>query len=127
MPGRAVTSRYYGRSEELLPKYAWYRKNAGDRTWPVGTLKPNDYGLFDTYGNVVELCQEMYKNYPAGQLGKLVQSDTEPNDVPDNVGRVVRGGSYDYHPFNIRSAYRRWDEPGHPAIDLGFRPARTYR
>src|SRR5439155_22571080 len=47
----AATARYYGETEELLPKYAWYLKNAQDRPWPVGMLKPNDFGLFDAHGN----------------------------------------------------------------------------
>ncbi len=63
----ALTSRYYGETEELLPKYAWYQKNSQERTWPVGSLKPNDLGLFDVQGNVFTWCQESYKAYPAGE------------------------------------------------------------
>src|SRR5262249_17179492 len=37
----AATSRYFGETEELLEKYAWYLKNSQDRTWPVGNKKPN--------------------------------------------------------------------------------------
>ena len=40
----AVTSRYYGETEELLAKYAWYLKNSKERSWPVGSKKPNDWG-----------------------------------------------------------------------------------
>ena len=54
----AVTSRYYGETEELLAKYAWYIKNSKEKTWPVGSLKPNDLGLFDVQGNVFTWCQE---------------------------------------------------------------------
>jgi formylglycine-generating enzyme required for sulfatase activity len=36
----ALTSRYYGETEELLVKYAWYLQNSEDRTWPVGSKKP---------------------------------------------------------------------------------------
>ena len=57
----ALTSRYYGETEELLPKYAWYNKNSQERTWPVGSLKPNDLGLFDVQGNVYTWCQESFK------------------------------------------------------------------
>ena len=60
----SVTSRYYGETEELLPKYAWYNKNGQDRTWPVGSKKPNDLGLFDVQGNVFTWCQERFKAYP---------------------------------------------------------------
>ena len=49
----AVTSRYYGETEELLPKYAWYIKNSQERTWPVGSLKPNDLGLIRRAGECV--------------------------------------------------------------------------
>ena len=56
----AVTSRYYGRSVELLGKYAWYLQNSQDRAWPCGQLLPNELGLFDMLGNVYEWCQEQY-------------------------------------------------------------------
>ena len=54
----AATSRYYGETDELLPKYAWYLKNSQGKTWPVGSLKPNDLGFFDVQGNVYTWCQE---------------------------------------------------------------------
>jgi len=43
----ALTSRYYGETDELLGRYAWYVKNADDMPWPVGRKKPNDFGLFE--------------------------------------------------------------------------------
>ena len=60
----AVTARYFGETDELLPKYAWYLKNSQNRTWPVGSLKPNDLGLFDVQGNMNSWCQESYEPYP---------------------------------------------------------------
>jgi Sulfatase-modifying factor enzyme 1 len=62
----AVTARYYGRSEELLPKYAWYLRNAKDRSWPVGSLKPNDLGLFDMHGSAWNWCSDGYISYKPG-------------------------------------------------------------
>ena len=47
----AETIRDYG-------QYAWYQENAGGTTHPVGTRKPNQWGLFDTQGNLAEWCQE---------------------------------------------------------------------
>ncbi|MGH7171458.1 MAG: formylglycine-generating enzyme family protein [Gemmataceae bacterium] len=73
----AITSRYYGEMEELLPKYAWYNKTSQEKTWPVGTLKPNDFGLFDVQGDVYTWCQERYKNDPqSGGKGKDYIEDT---------------------------------------------------
>src|SRR5262249_27581781 len=54
----AQTARYYGETEELLEKYAWYGKNGQGRSWPVGSKKPNDLGMFDMQGNVYTWCQE---------------------------------------------------------------------
>ena len=36
------TSRPYGQSIELLAKYAWYQGTSDDRTWPTGSLLPNE-------------------------------------------------------------------------------------
>ena len=59
-----MTSRCYGLSETLLGNYAWYLANGGNRTWPVASLKPNDYGLFDMQGNAFAWCGDFYQRYP---------------------------------------------------------------
>ncbi|HKA08201.1 MAG TPA: formylglycine-generating enzyme family protein, partial [Gemmataceae bacterium] len=67
------TARYYGRSEELLPKYAWSLRNAKEHAWPVGSLKPNDFGLFDMHGNAWSWCSDSYLHYkPGGGLRSLL-------------------------------------------------------
>src|SRR4029453_11169332 len=38
-----LTARYFGETDELLPRYARYNKNSQEKTWPVGSLKPNDF------------------------------------------------------------------------------------
>jgi serine/threonine protein kinase/formylglycine-generating enzyme required for sulfatase activity len=120
----AMTSRYFGEAEELLPKYGWYLKNAEDRTWPVGSKKPNDLGLFDVQGNVWEWCQEAYGDY----------SKTDGDQGEDKVGeevviatrnRVLRGGSFNSRTSNVRSAARYEQVPTYRFVAFGFRPART--
>jgi eukaryotic-like serine/threonine-protein kinase len=52
-----VTRRYYGNdnNDDLLHHYVWLtQKGAELRLQPVGRLMPNDFGLFDMYGNVSE-------------------------------------------------------------------------
>ena len=121
----AETSGYYGETEELLPKYAWYNKNSKAKSRPVGTLKPNDLGLFDVQGNVFTWCQESFKPYPPGK-GDLATLDQEDGlAVSSGVSRALRGGSFDAQASYVRAASRISNVPGFRAFDFGFRVART--
>jgi formylglycine-generating enzyme required for sulfatase activity len=91
----ALTSRSYGRSLDLLGAYAWYSQTSSERSWPAGTLKPNDLGLFDTLGNIAEWCQGRFVRYPVGVGGKSVDDSEDRSDVvSDNRGRLFRGGAF---------------------------------
>ena len=100
----STTVRFFGSPLELLPKYAWYVKNSNEHVWPVGTLMPNDFGLFDVYGNVVEWCQDTF--------GWTTTSRREKSDLDRivDVGheRVQRGGAYyaDWHRASDRRTGR---------------------
>jgi formylglycine-generating enzyme required for sulfatase activity len=123
----AVTSRYYGETEELLPRYGWYSKNAGERTRPVGSKKPNDLGLFDLHGNVYTWCQESYQgDYPAPKDGGAIEDKEGELSIKSTVSRVLRGGSFTYRASIVRSADRNGFVPSNRSGDVGFRPARTF-
>jgi formylglycine-generating enzyme required for sulfatase activity len=120
----AVTSRYYGETEELLGKYAWYTANSRDREMlPVGSLKPNDLGLFDMLGNALEWCQEGFAYYPEG---KASEDKEDKKDIKDKIRRVLRGGSFDNQASPVRSALRLIVVPTAQYSSVGFRPARTF-
>jgi formylglycine-generating enzyme required for sulfatase activity len=129
-----VTSRYFGEADDLLPKYVWYKSNAQERTWPVGSLKPNDFGLFDTLGNVWTWCQEGFKPYPqsAGpgtpiSLESLPVHDDKEDDlsVPITRARMLRGARFFEMPSFVRSACRVSLVPPDNYVGIGFRVART--
>jgi formylglycine-generating enzyme required for sulfatase activity len=121
----AVTSRYYGETEDLLAKYAWYLKNSKEKTWPVGSLKPNDLGFFDVQGNTYTWCQEAYVVYPAGK-GEKVTEDKERGIGEEATDRVLRGGSFSALPSYVRSADRIKFAPTIDYKYVGFRVARTF-
>jgi formylglycine-generating enzyme required for sulfatase activity len=122
----AVTSRYYGETEELLPKYAWYVKNAQEKTWPVGGLKPNDLGLFDVQGNVYTWCQERFWRYPPGGGEEPGEDKEDIDSINIQEGRLFRGGSFLSRASVVRSAFRYNYVPANRDYGLGFRPARTF-
>jgi formylglycine-generating enzyme required for sulfatase activity len=117
----AVTSRSYGASADMLGKYAWYAANSKDRAWPVGRLKPNDFGLFDMYGNAWEWCQNQ-----ADHKGRA-NVDEEEEPIPlDNVQTwVLRGGSFKYYTSWARSAASTYSRARYRDDLVGLRVART--
>jgi formylglycine-generating enzyme required for sulfatase activity len=122
----AVTSRYYGRSVDLLGKYAWHLQNSQDRACQCGQLLPNELGLFDMLGNLYEWCQEQYCRYPEGE-GSTTTDDTNiVFSINDQRPRVLRGGAFGYPPGVVRSAFRGRSAPAERSKDLGFRPSRAF-
>jgi formylglycine-generating enzyme required for sulfatase activity len=120
-----VTSRYYGLSVDLLRQYAWYQANAQNRTWPVASRKPNDYGLFDMLGNAFEWVEDSDQAY-SEVAGKVSTDSGTPSPLTDSVRRVLRGGGYYTQAVYERSANRTSNQPVYRSAYIGFRPARTY-
>jgi serine/threonine protein kinase/formylglycine-generating enzyme required for sulfatase activity len=121
----AVTSRYFGETADLLPKYVWSMENSDEKTWPVGSLKPNDFGLFDMQGNVFSWCQESRKTYPSTKEGETSNDEEDELVIDSSVSRVLRGGSFYYRWTGQRSADRNYGVPSYINVVNGIRPART--
>jgi formylglycine-generating enzyme required for sulfatase activity len=122
----ALTSRYYGETEELLGQYAWYLVNSKNRSQPVGTKKPNDFGLFDLLGNVHCWCQERFQEYPKERGDEALEDKEDILEINSNDKRVLRGGSFTNLALNVRCAERDGVFPrDFRNITVGFRLART--
>lgn len=48
--------------ESTLSQVAWWGKNSEGHAHPVGTRKPNAFGLYDMLGNVAEWCANRYED-----------------------------------------------------------------
>jgi formylglycine-generating enzyme required for sulfatase activity len=114
-----------GKSEKYsggndIDSVAWYDKNSGSKTHPVGTKQPNGLGLYDMSGNVWEWVNDWYdKDY----------YKNSPKDNPKGPGsgtnRVLRGGSWYDDARHSRAANRSGLDLGGRGSDLGFRLVRT--
>jgi eukaryotic-like serine/threonine-protein kinase len=123
----AATSRYFGETEDLLEQYAWYFKNSQERTWPVGSKKPNDFGLFDMHGNVWTWCQESYKSDPETKNGEATEDKEDSLSIETTEARVMRGGSFSRDVASyVRSAHRGKGFPVLSTLQIGFRVAKTF-
>jgi formylglycine-generating enzyme required for sulfatase activity len=93
----------------------------GKETSPVGSFKPNAFGLYDMSGNVwtwLEDCyQESYEGAPTD--GSAWTKGCEEGR------RAVRGGGWDSYAPKIRIANRDRISAGNRLNDFGLRIART--
>lgn len=51
----------FGSSPAIAEGFAWLETNSGEVPHPVGTKKPNKYGLSDMHGNVWEWVDDIIK------------------------------------------------------------------
>ncbi|MDX2287028.1 MAG: SUMF1/EgtB/PvdO family nonheme iron enzyme [Bacteroidia bacterium] len=106
--------------KQLLGEYAWYDKNSGGQTHPVGQKNPNRLGLYDLSGNVWEWCEDYwhsdYKGAPSDGSAWVETGNT-------GLDRVYRGGSWGYDARDCRVSCRGHASPGRRSTYLGFRLA----
>ncbi|MCD6365194.1 MAG: formylglycine-generating enzyme family protein [Planctomycetes bacterium] len=85
-----------------------------DKTAPVGSFRPNAWGLYDMHGNVLEWCADWYGPY-------LGDSVSDPAGPPSGSQKVYRGGCWFLDARRCRSADHSGLEPGRRIGNLGFR------
>jgi formylglycine-generating enzyme required for sulfatase activity len=87
-------------------------------TSPVGSFRPNAFGLFDMLGNAFQSVEDCYHSYNGVELdGALTEEKCEFG--------VMRGGSWNYGSRYLRAAYRHSGRTDGRANLDGFRLART--
>ena len=93
---------------------------AWERTVAVGSYRGNAWNLYDMHGNVWEWVQDCYKD---SYRGAPIDGSTVVS--PDCSLRILRGGSWNYFPQLLRSAYRYATAPEIRLDIAGFRVARS--
>ncbi|NBB71307.1 MAG: SUMF1/EgtB/PvdO family nonheme iron enzyme [Alphaproteobacteria bacterium] len=119
---RAGTTTRFAFGDELSPAEANFGRNIG-RTWDVGSGAANDWDLFDMHGNVWEWVEDCWHdNYEGAPRDGSAWLQSHDGDCSR---RVVRGGSWNFLPEDLRSADRLRLKRDNRIFTLGFRVART--
>lgn len=106
---------YWGDDNDfsVIDQYAVYQNNSHDKgkddneygTHPVGTKKPNNFGLYDMLGNIAEMCHEWADAIPPV---------------------IARGGSWWNQSFYLGITIEKFMEPfEHIDTAVGFRICRS--
>ena len=124
--GGQLSRNYTYSGSNSIDEVGWYWQNSGDKyltgfwSWPViennnnrtksvGSMKPNELGLYDMSGNVREWCLDLHES-----------SGTE-----DPQGRVWRGGGWIGGDFCCASSFRGNHQANGKGPDQGFRVCRS--
>ena len=101
--GEMRTAYLTGDNPAGIGDYAWYLKNAGKQTRPVGTKKANAYGLHDMQGNVWEWVQDRHSWTLPGGTDPL---HTNYKSAYQAYIHITRGGAWYNTEDRLRFAYR---------------------
>jgi formylglycine-generating enzyme required for sulfatase activity len=118
---RGTDGRLYPWGNELPDRKRCNFNNNEQGTTPVYQYADgaSPFGVLDMAGNVLEWTDSLYLNYP-------FQAERAPEVLRSDEPRVLRGGTYGYHPdlvWHVRCAGRFTFPPNHRAGDIGFRVA----
>jgi formylglycine-generating enzyme required for sulfatase activity len=115
--------KYSGSNNINLVGWVYSGPESYDRkTYPVGLKQPNELGIYDMTGNVMEMCNDWYDS--AYYKQKVTNN---PKGPASGRYKVYRGGSYINYPQYATITYR--DNEGEPDttthwVTLGFRIVR---
>ncbi|KAA5544680.1 formylglycine-generating enzyme family protein [Roseiconus nitratireducens] len=145
--GGTKTAYSWGDESDDIDDYSWYFDNADEGQVDVASKKPNPFGLYDMHGNVAEWTVNAYtENGYEDFADKAPLNATDAVVWPDQPSPcVVRGGSWEMDPEDLRSAARLpsddeewksedpnfprspWWFTSDPARGVGFRIFRSYK
>ena len=107
-----------------LDLYGWYKGNSENKTYAVGTKKPNRLGLYDMSGNVQEWCFDWTTALTTGTIEEDPHGGPRP--AVEEPARITRGGSYYEKACDCAVSRINWYYPYRSTNNyLGIRLARS--
>jgi formylglycine-generating enzyme required for sulfatase activity len=103
--------------DPTLDKIAWYFNNSGGGAHSVGLKAPNQWGLYDTNGNIVEFCEDDYLYEFSGEhlVDPLYKNENRKSKI------TCRGGGWWLPPFLNTSSIRDFKRKVFSSNRHGFR------
>jgi formylglycine-generating enzyme required for sulfatase activity len=123
--GGDKSKRYIFSGGDSINQVAWYQKNSDSSIHPIGTKNPNELGVYDMSGNVLEWCNDWYdKDYYKNQLN---ENPKGPDAPAKDSQKVLRGGAWAYQEKFVRNVHRAKLKPDVVGGGTGFRVCRVNR
>lgn len=97
-----------------LGDVAWYVDNSNNTSHAMGTKAPNELGIYDMTGNVMEWVSDWKGSYSSG-------AQTNPTGPDSGTYRVNRGGSYGNVERLSRITNRNSIDPNMSSKTMGLR------
>lgn len=123
-----TNANYYSGVEPLAPydldtygAHPDYNDGNSPYSAPVGSFRPNGYGLYDMAGNVSELCWDWWD--PTWYSNTVASGDNTHGPATTGL-KVVRGGSSDRGARSARCAVRHTTSVEWADLAFGFRCVR---
>jgi formylglycine-generating enzyme required for sulfatase activity len=91
-------------------------------TSPVGSYAPNNYGLYDMAGNILEWCSD----WAIGDYYSISPLK-DPTGPSSGESRIVRGGCWYNYLRDLRTSYRSTCRPDERLFSIGFRVVRDVK
>ncbi len=120
---KSTTDYYFAGEPDNLKDYAWFKKNSGVNYMETGTLKPNDYGLYDMLGNVAEWTMDQYSSDFYATTGEESNQWLKPEIL---YPRTLRGGSWKDKDHQCKCTSRKPSKPNWKRRDPQFPKSRWW-
>ena len=112
----STSAYHFGDDPKQLAEYACFAENSNGKTMPVGSKKPNKWGLYDMHGNVSEWTIDQYIPDYYEQFKN--ETATDPVAIPQKLyPHTLRGGSFADDAAACRSAARKPSDPSWKQMD----------